>query len=64
MKQFCGGAKPFFSAHEEDLKQRRAYKSIMIRQRSMIMLSFINFLYREYCRAMMIDMRKHHVPGV
>ena len=46
-----------FSVHEEDLKT-------MIRQRSMIMLSFINFFYREYCRAMMIEMRKYHVTGV
>jgi len=30
----------------------------------MIMLSFINFFYREYCRAMMIEMRKYHVTGV
>jgi len=58
-----------FSVHEEDLKQRRAYKCTMIRQWSMIMLSFINFFYREYCRAMMIEMRKYemrkyHVTGV
>jgi len=35
----------------------------------MIMLSFINFFYREYCRAMMLEMRKYemrkyHVTGV
>jgi hypothetical protein len=29
----------------------------------MIMLSFINFVYRDYCRAMMIAMRKYHMSA-
>jgi hypothetical protein len=52
-----------FPAHEEGLKRKPGTNLSDNQTRGTVMRTLISFLYREYCRARLVEMRKHHLAG-
>jgi hypothetical protein len=42
---------------------RRRSIGSLVKQRGSIMLAFLNLLYRAYCRARLLEMRRQHLAG-
>jgi hypothetical protein len=62
-KHFFLLKKPFFESGEDGRKQARANIEAVIKQRSSVMSAFLTLIYREYCKARLAEMRKHHLGG-
>jgi hypothetical protein len=53
--------KPFFLSTKNAGNEREPASAALIKQRSSIMLAIITLLYREYCRACLAGMHRHHL---
>jgi hypothetical protein len=63
-KQAAAATKSFLQAHEEARKWYRAnIARVSDQQRSSIMWTVLSVIYRFYCRAHLLEMRKHHLAA-
>jgi hypothetical protein len=63
MKLFSALTKPFFKSGEASRKRFRAQYRQRDQQWSWIMWVLISSIYRSYCRARLLEMRKYHLAS-
>jgi hypothetical protein len=62
-KPFCRAAKPFSPARESGRKQAPRSIGTMVKQRGSIMFAFLNLVYRAYCRARLLEIRRQYLAS-